>query len=64
MIYQVAHVKDKTAPLPKLNKGLIQARHIQARLKSEASQELPEQVEIWSSITAGPYTVPVMRWID
>jgi hypothetical protein len=64
MIYQVSPVKDKTAPLPKINKGLIQARHIQARLKKEMPDTLPNQVEIWSPFTSGPYVVPVMRWIE
>ena len=63
MIYQVAPIKDKTTPLPKLNKGLLQARHIQARLKQGAS-ELPTHVELWSPLTAGPYLVPVTRWIE
>jgi len=65
MIYQVAPVKDKTAPLPKLNKGLLQARHIQARVKKDAASDaLPTHVEIWSPHTAGPYLVPVTRWIE
>jgi hypothetical protein len=60
MIHQIAPVKTKTASLPKLNKGLLQARHIQAQLKGS----LPTQGEIWSPMTAGPYLVPISRWIE
>jgi len=65
MIYQISNVKTKTAPLAKINKGLLQARHIQAQLRERIAHEsLPDHVEIWSPITAGPYLVPVTRWIE
>jgi len=60
MIHQIAPVQTKTEPLPKINKALLQARHIQAKVK----QGLPTQVQMWSPITAGPYMVPVTRWIE
>jgi hypothetical protein len=63
MIHQIAPVKTKTAPLPKLNKDLLQARHIQARVKKDA-QQLPTHIEILSPITNGPFLVPVTRWIE
>jgi len=64
MINQVLPVKEKTGSLPTLNKGLLQARHIQARLKRNHNEPLPTQVEMWSPITAGPILVPVTRWIE
>ncbi len=64
MIHQVAPVQTKTELLPKLNKGLLQARHIQSMVKGRIVNGLPTQVEMWSPITAGPYMVPVTRWIE
>jgi len=65
MIYQISPVSAKTAPLPEINRGLIQARHLQALVKERtATSSLPDQVQLWSPITAGPYLVPVTRWIE
>ncbi len=66
MIHQISPVQTKTEPLPKtINRGLIQARHIQAHVKELATPApLPTEVEIWSPITSGPYMVPVTRWIE
>ena len=65
MIYQISDVKTKTEPLPKINKGLIQARHIQAKLKERiADGLLPDWKQSWSPMTAGPFIVPVTRWIE
>jgi hypothetical protein len=65
MIHQIAPVQTKTEPLPKINKGLIQARHIQAGLKDRgATPSLPTFGELWSPLTAGPYIVPITRWIE
>jgi hypothetical protein len=65
MIYQISDVKTKTEPLPKINRGLIQARHIQAQLKERnANRTLPDIGYILSPMTAGPYVVPVTRWIE
>lgn len=65
MIYQIAHVKTKTEPLPTINKGLIQARHIQSHLKERiADGLLPEWRRSWSPLTARPQIVPVSRWIE
>ena len=65
MIYQVSDVKTKTEPLPKINRGLIQARHIQAQLKERSTTaKLPDHGMLWSPMTAGPYLVPVTRWIE
>ena len=66
MIHQIAPVATKTAPLPQLNKGLMQARHIQAQVKQGLTGRLPSQVHIWSPTTSGPFLVPVTvtRWIE
>jgi len=64
MIRQIAHVPQKTAQLPTINKGLIQARHIQAKLKQQAeAEDKPDRAIFWSS-TAQPYLVPIIRWIE
>jgi hypothetical protein len=65
MIFQIAPVKTETQPLAPLNKGLLQVRHIQARLHdTEVHPDLPKTGEIWSPITAGPFTVPILQWFD
>ena len=64
MIHQIADVKIKTEPLPKINKGLLQARHIQANLKERTAEELPTEGLFWSPMTSGPFLVPVTRWIE
>lgn len=65
MIRQISSVKTKTEPLPTINKGLIQARHIQSKLKERVSDGLlPQDGQLWSPLTPGPYIVPVMRWIE
>jgi hypothetical protein len=63
MICQISTVKNKTEPLP--DKGLLQARRIQAKLKERVADGLlPEDGQSWSPITAGPYLVPVTRWVE
>jgi len=58
-------VKTQTGSLPVINKGLLQARHIQAHLKERAADaHLPNQGQFWSPMTSGPYIVPVIRWFD
>jgi len=67
MIYQISDVKNKTEPLPKINKGLIQARHIQAHVKERIADGLlpqPHWEQTWSPITSGPYLVPVARRVE
>jgi hypothetical protein len=65
MINQISPVQTKTAALPIINRSLLQARHIQAIVKERvAGHTLPATVEIWSPLTAGPYIVPVTRWIE
>ena len=65
MIRQISDVKTKTEPLPKINRGLIQVRRIQAQVKDRHSGEsLPDRVEIWRPITVEPYLVPVSLWIE
>jgi hypothetical protein len=64
MIYQISPVPTKTQPISALNKGLIQARRIQALVKKRAATaSLPDRVQLWSPMT-GPHMVPVTRWIE
>ena len=65
MIYQIANVKTKTEPLPTLNRDLFKARHIQAHVKEMAADGLaPTEGYLWSPMNAGPYMVPITRWIE
>ncbi len=64
MIKQIAPVSTKTAPLPKINRGNIQARDIEILAIETTATSLPNQVEIWSPMMSGPYIVPVTRWIE
>jgi hypothetical protein len=58
-------IPTPSGPLPTINKGLLQARHIQAKLKEHvADPSLPRSGEFWSPMTSGPYMVPVIRWFD
>lgn len=65
MIHQISPIKTKTESLPNVHRGLFQARHIQSKLKERiADGLLPDPSESWSPITAGPYLVPVSRWVE
>ena len=65
MIHQIAHVKTKTGQLPMINRDLIKARHIQAHVKEMAADGLvPTEGYILSPMHAGPFLVPVTRWIE
>jgi hypothetical protein len=51
--------------LPVISRGLVQARHIQAHLKERiADGLLPHDGRSWAPVTAGPYLVPVSRWVE
>jgi hypothetical protein len=64
MINQIAPISQETTRFNGINRGLIQARHIQAKLKEESFEaERPESVILWSPI-AVPYLVPIIRWIE
>jgi hypothetical protein len=64
MIYQIESVKTKTAALPTLDKNLLQARRIQARLKEQPADKPLRHHPLWSPITPGPFLVPVTRWVE
>ena len=65
MIHQIANIKTKTEPLPTVNRDLVRARHIQAHVKEMASDGLaPTDAYLWSPINAGPFLVPVTRWVE
>ena len=60
MIKQIAPIPQKTSNLTGINKGLVQAQ-----LKDHTSDaDKPENGILWSPITAGPYLVPILRWIE
>jgi len=65
MICQIANVKTKTKPLPAINRDLLKARHIQAHVKEMvADGVVPTEGYISSPMNAGPFLVPVTRWIE
>jgi hypothetical protein len=65
MINQIAPVKTQTQSLGGINKGLIQARHIQSRLKSDSLQPMPfEDGSFANHMTSGPFLVPTHFWFD
>ena len=64
MIHQIAPIAQKTTRLPGINRDLLKARHIQAHLKQQASDDAKLQTGILWSPTALPYLVPIIRWIE
>ncbi len=65
MIHQISNVKTKTEPLPIINRDLLKARHIQAHVKELAADGLaPTEGYLWSPMNAGPYLVPITRWVE
>ena len=65
MINQIAPILKTTTRLTTLNKDLAKVRLIQARVKGRHTPaDKPENGILWSPITAGPYMVPVLRWIE
>ena len=65
MIKQITPVPKSTGSLAGINKGLAQARHIQAKLKDRHEDaDKPENGILWSPVGAGPYLVPILRWIE
>jgi len=64
MINQISPIQQKTTSLGGINKDLLQARHIQAKLKQQVGDDvLPDRAILWSP-TALPYLVPIIRWIE
>jgi hypothetical protein len=65
MINQIADIKTKTEPLPTLNRELFKARRIKAPVKEKAAEGRPRTAGyLWNPINAGPYLVPITRWIE
>jgi hypothetical protein len=65
MIHQIATVKTRTEPLPTINRDLLRTRRIQAHVKELAADGLaPTEGYLWSPMNAGPYLVPITRWIE
>ncbi len=59
MIFQSSPVQTKTQALAQYNKGLIQARHIQARLK-----EAVQNGSYRSSTVANAFLASLNSWFD
>ena len=57
MIHQPESAKNRTVALPNINKGLLQARHIQAKLNGRGFAGEGG----WGPMTFGPYLVPLSR---
>jgi hypothetical protein len=65
MIHQIAPVPTKTTALPSINKALIKARHIQARVRGDIQAGCrPESGVISSPLSGAPFLVPILRWIE
>jgi hypothetical protein len=65
MICQIKPVESQKESAAAINKGLIQARVIQARLSGRIIDAAPLGDGLfWSPLTAGPYLVPVSRWAE
>lgn len=65
MIKQIAPILSAANLTPGLNRGLVKARHIQARLKSlEAGDDKPQNGILWDPARSAPYLVQVTRWIE
>jgi hypothetical protein len=64
MINQIEPSLQARSILRGIDKGLNQARRIQARLKLRKGSALPENGTLWSPMTGLPATVRVSRWIE
>jgi hypothetical protein len=60
MIHHAESAKSRTVALPNVNKGLLQARHIQAKLNGRTS---PSE-GAWGPMAFGPYLVPLTRRVE
>jgi hypothetical protein len=60
MIHPTEFARSRTVALPNVNKGLLQARHLQAKLSGRASA----LEGAWGQMTFGPYLVPLSRRIE
>jgi hypothetical protein len=64
MINQIAPIPQQTTSISGINKGLVQARHIQAKLKQQASDDAKLDAATFWTPMALPYLVPIIRWIE
>lgn len=62
---------NQVSPIPQvntsnqLNKDFAKARLIQAKLNGRVIDAAEiDYGYLWSPLTAGPYLVPVLKWID
>jgi hypothetical protein len=65
MICQVTSIQDKTQSLAQFSKGLLQVRHIQARLRENVRPMKSSNEESFANpMTSGPFLVPTHLWFD
>ncbi len=64
MIHQITPVKIHAQSLTGFNKGLVQARQIQSRLKESRSLLSSEVSSFANPMNAGPFQVPTNLWFD
>jgi hypothetical protein len=65
MINQIAPVLPSTSSHEGIKKGLVPAQHIQVKLKDQSTDDSqPVDGILWSPGYAGPFLVPIIRWIE
>ncbi len=57
MIHPISSIKSKTGHLPKMDAETAPNKVAEVRARSHWEN-------VWSPITAGPYLVPVSRWVE
>lgn len=60
MIYQISPIQAKTQSISHLNKGLIQVRHIQARIKENSHSVSSAR----NASVEGAHLLPANIWFD
>jgi hypothetical protein len=63
MIQQIAPILTTTNSVNGIDRGLLKARHIQAKLREQAEDDKPQIGLLWTP-TALPYLVSITRWIE
>jgi hypothetical protein len=60
MIHQIFEVKTKTEALPKIE--AVRIAHLPRGKAAENARA--NRDHFWSPLTAGPYLVPISRWVE
>jgi hypothetical protein len=63
MIHQISPIKTKTERLPVIGRA-PKARRTKSRPQFQGTDDLPTEGYLFSPIHAGPYLVPITRWIE